>query len=262
MGPHDHRGLGRPVRRPRLRPTRSVLIALVTIGIVVSACGTSVVADARNGVSAVRRSDQYPTTTTRGQTRVGAEVRPTPVPASTTTSAPVAPPTTAPLGASPPPGPGFLPGVITAVGDSVMLDYQGALQQDLPGVRVDAAVSRQWADGETLLGQLRAAGQLGAVVIVGLGTNGPVTLGDFRSMMSILSGASRVVFVNVVVDRLWATSVNAVLSAGVAQYPRAVLADWAALESRDPGWVYADGTHLPIDGPGAQALAALVASKV
>jgi hypothetical protein len=144
----------------------------------------------------------------------------------------------------------------------VMLDYQTALEQDVPGIDVEAAVSRQWATGETLLQQAKAAGQLGAVVVVGLGTNGPITATDFDTMMSILSGASRVVFVNLYVDRTWQDPNNAVLAAGVAKYPNAVLADWNTLASQNPGWLYSTGTHLPINGPGAQALAALVASKV
>ena len=162
----------------------------------------------------------------------------------------------------PPPGPGFVPGHVTAVGDSVMLDYQSALQQDVPGVVVNAGVSRQWSGGLALLQQMKAAGQLGAVVVVALGTNGPITPDDFDAMMSTLSGASRVVFVNVVVGQPWQDQVNRVLAAGVAHHRNAVLADWATLEAHNPGWVYSDGTHLPIDGAGAQALASLIASKI
>ena len=41
-------------------------------------------------------------------------------------------------------------------------------------------------------------------MIVGLGTNGPITAADFDSMMAILNGAtSPVVFVNTHVDRPW-----------------------------------------------------------
>ena len=151
---------------------------------------------------------------------------------------------------------------MTAVGDSVMLDYQPDLQTDIPGINVQAAVSRQWYEGEDILQQLKSDGQLGAVVVVGLGTNGPITSADFTSMMSILSGAARVVFVNVVVDQPWQNANNAVIAAGVAQYPNTELANWAALAATNPGWLYSDGTHLPIGGAGAQALAALVASLV
>jgi hypothetical protein len=155
-----------------------------------------------------------------------------------------------------------VPDQVTAVGDSVMLDYQTALEQDVPGIDVQAAVSRQWTTGIAILQQAQTAGQLGAVVVVGLGTNGPITSTDFNSMMSVLSGASRVVFVNVFVDRPWQASNNAVLAAGVAQHGNTVLADWYSLASEHTTWLYPTQTHLPIGGPGAQALAALVANEV
>jgi hypothetical protein len=148
---------------------------------------------------------------------------------------------------------------VTAVGDSVMIDYEQPLEADIPGVDVTAAVSRHWTTGESVLEQLKSEGTLGAVVIVGLATNGPVTPTKFASMMTLLSGASRVVFVNAHVDASWQDANNAVLVAGVSRYPRAVLADWCALADEHPTWLYATGTHLPIDGTGAQALAALVA---
>jgi hypothetical protein len=147
---------------------------------------------------------------------------------------------------------------VTAVGDSVMIDYQGDLQTDIPGVVVDAAVSRQWSEGEAILQSLKAEGQLGSRVIVALSTNGPITDTDFDNMMAILSGVTRVVFVNDHVDQPWQDPNNAVLASGVARYPNAVLADWASLAAQNPQWFGPDGTHLAIDGPGAQALAWLV----
>ncbi|MGH8988954.1 MAG: hypothetical protein ACRDXC_10240 [Acidimicrobiales bacterium] len=153
-----------------------------------------------------------------------------------------------------------MPDQVTAVGDSVMLDYERALARDIPGIRVTAAVSRWWTTGESILQRLRSQYELGAVVIVGLGTNGPVSAAQFDSMMSVLSGASRVVFVNERVDRTWQDSNNAVLAQGVARYPRASLVNWYALAVQHPGWLYSTQTHLPIDGPGAEALAALVAA--
>ena len=143
-----------------------------------------------------------------------------------------------------------------------MLDYQDPLEAAVPGINVDAVVSRQWSDGEGLLQALKAEGQLGADVIVGLGTNGPITDTDFDNMMAILGGASRVVFVNVHVDRPWQDSNNAIIASGVARYHNAVVANWAALAAQNPQWFGADGTHLAIDGPGADALAALVTSTL
>jgi hypothetical protein len=177
--------------------------------------------------------------------------------ATTTSTAPTTTTTT-----TRPAGPGFNAGHATAVGDSVMLDYQDPLQAAIPGIDVDAAVSRQWSDGEFILQTLKSDGQLGADVVVALGTNGPITDSDFDDMMSILGGASRVVFVNVHVDRPWQDPNNAVLANGAARYPNVVIADWATLAAQNPQWFGPDGTHLAIDGPGADALAALIASTL
>ncbi len=143
-----------------------------------------------------------------------------------------------------------------------MLDYQDELETDIPGIQVDAAVSRQWSDGVAILQELKASGQLGAEVVVALGTNGPITDTDFDTMMQTLDGASRVVFVNTHVDRPWQDANNAVLTAGAAKYPNVYVADWATLAAQNPQWFGADGTHLAIDGPGADALASLVTSTL
>jgi len=183
----------------------------------------------------------------------------------TTTTSGTTSPTTAPTtttSTTRPPGPGFNAGQVTAIGDSVMLDYQDPLTAAIPGINVNASVSRQWSDGETILQTLKAEGQLGADVIVALGTNGPITDSDFDDMMSILGGASRVVFVNVHVDRPWQDPNNAVLTNGASRYPNVVVADWATLAAQNPQWFGADGTHLAIDGPGADALASLIASTL
>jgi len=180
---------------------------------------------------------------------------------STTTTTSSVPPTTT-TSTLPPPAAGFVTGHVTAVGDSVMLDYQTPLQSDIPGIDVEGAVSRQWGAGEQLLAQLKAEGQLGAEVIVALSTNGPISATDFDDMMSALQGASRVVFVNIHVDRPWQDPNNAVLAQGAARYPRVVIADWASLAAANPQWFGADGTHLAIDGPGADALASLITTTL
>jgi hypothetical protein len=185
---------------------------------------------------------------------LSAVTRPT---ASTTSTAPTTTTTT-----TRPAGPGFDVGHVTAIGDSVMLDYQDPLQASIPGINVNASVSRQWSAGESILQTMKADGQLGADVIVALGTNGPITDADFDNMMAILGGASRVVFVNVHVDRAWQDPNNAVLANGATRYPNVVVADWAALAAQNPQWFGSDGTHLAIDGPGADALASLIASTV
>jgi hypothetical protein len=225
----------------RRRPSGKVTALVIIVVAVLAAATTFVVLES----SATSKSSHHLAAATHPK-------------ATTTTTAQ----TTTTTSTTRPAGPGFNAGQVTAVGDSVMLDYQDPLQAAIPGIDVDAAVSRQWSDGEFILQTLKSDGQLGADVVVALGTNGPITDSDFDDMMAILGGASRVVFVNVHVDRPWQDPNNAVLANGAARYPNVVIADWATLAAQNPQWFGPDGTHLAIDGPGADALAALIASTV
>jgi len=174
---------------------------------------------------------------------------------TTTPTSTTAPATSAPVAVTPP-----VPGPVTAVGDSIMIDMQPYLQADIPGVSVDGVVSRQFETGIGVVQADRAAGTLGSVLVVELGTNGTVTSSDFDAMMQAAAGVKRVVFVNINVPRPWEAADNAVLAAGVARYPGvAVLADWNALATPHPEWFTPDQVHL--EPAGAQAMAALVAQN-
>ncbi len=156
-------------------------------------------------------------------------------------------------------GPGPVAGPVTAVGDSIMIDIQSDLEADVPGVQVNGMVSRQFETGISVVQADRAAGTLGNVLVVELGTNGTVTSPDFDAMMQAAAGVARVVFVNINVPRSWEAEDNAVLAAGVARYPGvAVLANWNAVSTGHPEWFTPDQVHL--EPAGAEALANLIAS--
>jgi hypothetical protein len=244
----------------RWRPSRRVIVAGTAVLAAIAAV-TALITLA--GPSAPKPTHHLSATPVQRVTTTTSSTDP-PTTAAPTTKAAVAPTTVAPTTTVPLPAPGagFVAGHVTAVGDSVMLDYKDPLEADVPSASVDATVSRQWSEGESILQSLKASGQLGAEVIVGLSTNGPITTADFDNMMAILNGASRVVFVNVHVDRPWQDPNNAVIASGAARYPNAVVADWATLAAQNPQWFGADGTHLAIDGQGADALASLVASTL
>lgn len=240
---HARRG-GRAERRPGRGRAWLIVVALVIVA--ASTAGVAVWLRTRAEHPAAGAA---PTTTT---TRMPV----TTVPTTTTLPVPVVPSVPAPC------VPATVPGGVYAVGDSVLIDAQGPLQACVPNIQVNAAVSRQWSDGEAILREVMAGTPPPSVVVVDLGTNGPITDADFDAMMSILKGAGRVVFVTVEVDRPWQDQVNGVLARGVSRYPSSVLADWQSLASQHPEWLYSDGTHLPIGGPGSQALAWVIASKL
>ena len=137
-------------------------------------------------------------------------------------------------------------------------DIQPDLEALVPGVRVDGLVSRQFETGIGIVQADAAAGTLGSVLVVELGTNGTVTPADVDAMVAAAIGVQRIVFVNVCVPRPWAAPDNQVLADGVARHPGlAVLADWNALATPHPEWFTADQVHL--DPAGAAALAGLIA---
>jgi len=198
---------------------------------------------------------------------------PTRPPASSppATPATTSPPATASPGAtgattpttSPPPTPPTTVAPfahISAIGDSVMLGAQSALQARFPGIYVNAAVSRQFPVATDIAGQLAAVGQLGDGVIIHIGNNGLITTGQFDALMRAVSGARRVVVLTLQVPRRWEVPNNDVIRAGVARYPNAVLLDWHHLGHANPGWFWEDGIHLRPDG--ARAYADLIAGKL
>jgi hypothetical protein len=218
----------------------AVLGALVGLGVANRSLPATRTADTPGTAATAARSAPSPSTTTL--------VAPTPSTMDPTT----VPPTTSTTSTST-----AVAGSVTAVGDSVMLDTQPYLEADLPGVQVDGVVSRQFETGIGVVQADRAAGTLGRILVVELGTNGSVTSADMDAMMQAAAGVERVVFVNVDVPRPWEATDNAVLAAGVARYPGvAVLADWYTLSSPHPEWFTTDQVHLNPDG--AQALAALI----
>ncbi|MGB8644788.1 MAG: acyltransferase family protein [Anaerolineae bacterium] len=149
---------------------------------------------------------------------------------------------------------------VTAVGDSVMLGAAPALRQAIQGVDVDAQISRQVSTAVDILQAKHAAGQLGAVVIVHMGTNGGFSAHQFDQMMQATVDARRVIFVNDKVPRPWEDANNSVIAEGVQRYPKAMLLDWQTASTPHPEFFWDDGIHLRPDG--ARFYAELIAQYI
>lgn len=150
-----------------------------------------------------------------------------------------------------------------AVGDSVLIDAEGALVHLVPKLRVDAAVSRQFSTGLQIASHLRATHRLTTRFVVFLGTNGPIEPSQFTQMLHELDICKRIVLVTLwVPTRAWMRTNNDLLRTGPSRSRHVVIADWAALARKHPGWFYSDQVHLPIGGPGAVALARLIARSL
>jgi peptidoglycan/LPS O-acetylase OafA/YrhL len=166
------------------------------------------------------------------------------------------PSVTAPAGVSATTPPAISPGPpppVSAVGDSVMIDAEVALQQDCPGSEVYAVVGWQAKPMFAELDALRAANHLGAIVIVEAGTNGAVSPTELDALLTSLADRTKVVVVNDHMDRPWAAPNNAMFPQVVKNHPNAVVADWDSLAAQHPDWLTSDGVHLQPAGRGPYA---------
>lgn len=167
-----------------------------------------------------------------------------------------------PASAAPPP-PGVDPRIVV-IGDSVILGARGAIVGRLAGwsVTFDARESLSTVGAVSVIDQHRAG--LGSIVVVALGNNDGATPSILSprvdAVMQALSGAPRVIWVNLRNFRDWVPAANAVLADAAARWPNLEIADWHALATPRPDLVAGDGIHL---GPaGAAAMADLVGRHV
>ena len=131
---------------------------------------------------------------------------------------------------------------ITAVGDSVMLASLPELETAFPGISVDAAVSRGMGAGVGLIAEQADRGELRRVLLVGLGTNGPVDPADLDELVR-LAGNRPVVLVNAHADRDWVPGVNDELNAFAAGRRGVVVADWTGAVTGVPDALAGDDIH-------------------
>lgn len=117
---------------------------------------------------------------------------------------------------------------ISAVGDSVMLASAGGLVERLPGIEVDAEVSRSMWAGPGIVDGLAAAGRLRPYVVVALGTNGAVDPGSLEQLADTVGTQRNLVLVNAYAPRDWIPGVNSELAAFAQAHRNVIVADWSA----------------------------------
>jgi peptidoglycan/LPS O-acetylase OafA/YrhL len=148
---------------------------------------------------------------------------------------------------------------VTAIGDSVMLASAAQLQAALPGVYIDAQVSRQMQTGLAIVGRLAARGRLRQVVVVGLGTNGTVTGGQIRQLLAEIGPGRELVLVNTYEARPWEHEVNAAIAAA-RRYRNVGMANWYAAIEHRTRLLWPDGVHPR--PPGARLYARVVVAAI
>lgn len=132
---------------------------------------------------------------------------------------------------------------VTAIGDSVMLASAGALLDRLPGIDIDAAVSRSTWAGPGIVDALAQRDELGDYVVVALGTNGPVDRSSLEQMVETAGPHRHIVFVNASAPRDWIDGVNRDLADFAKGHPTVSIADWASAIDGKDDWLASDRIH-------------------
>ncbi|HEX9031437.1 MAG TPA: acyltransferase family protein, partial [Streptosporangiaceae bacterium] len=147
--------------------------------------------------------------------------------------------------ARPPRLPGYK---VMAIGDSVMLASAPELAQAIPGIYINAKVSRAMIAGVALIQQMARARRLRPIVIVGLGTNGPIT-GYQISQLRAAIGDRWLILVNTFVPRPWEHEVNTTIASAARRYPNVLLVNWHNAIEHHTSLLWSDGIHpQPIGG--------------
>lgn len=223
--------------RPALRPTGGAIIAASVVAAL--ALGTVAVAVAHDDIS---EAEQL---VARGRSALGDDSPKTrggshPTPAPTETGAP--PPEQTATQASPSPVP-VTGADITAVGDSVMLAAAPELQSVLPGIEIDAEVSRSMWVASDILAADAVEGGLRPIVVIGLATNGEVGADQLDRVLGVIGADRTLVLVNAHADRDWIPGANSALAAFAEAHPNVVVADWDAAIAPHPERLAGDGIH-------------------
>ncbi|MGV9194739.1 acyltransferase family protein [Microbacterium sp. MC2] len=116
---------------------------------------------------------------------------------------------------------------VSAIGDSVMLASADGLLERLPGIQVDAKVSRSMHAGPGIVADLAARDRLRDYVVVALGTNGPVSDEALEQLYDAVGRDRALVLVNAYAPRDWIPGVNRDLEEFARSHPGVAIADWA-----------------------------------
>jgi peptidoglycan/LPS O-acetylase OafA/YrhL len=138
---------------------------------------------------------------------------------------------------------------VMSIGDSVMLASLIGLTDAMPGIYVNAEVSRAMIAGIVLLQNLAREHRLRQIVVVGLGTNGPITLDQINQLRQIIGPHRWLLLVNTFVPRFWENEVNSTIYEAVHKYPDVMLINWHKAIEHHTDLLYSDGIHpMPIGG--------------
>jgi peptidoglycan/LPS O-acetylase OafA/YrhL len=143
---------------------------------------------------------------------------------------------------------------VALIGDSVLLGASEEVRKVLPSCYIDAEVSRYVGDGLAAAQNLSDHQMLGNIVVVALGTNGPLARNaryeeQVKALMSYLGPDRKIFWVNVYAPSVsWQDENNSYIAHLSETYPNVTYIDWYSLIKDHPEWLTDDHIHPNLEG--------------
>jgi len=149
---------------------------------------------------------------------------------------------------------------ITFIGDSIAIDVAPDLESHYANIGVDGKVSRQFAAASQIVSGYVAANKLGDIVVIELGSNGPFSASNMRSLIELAGPDRAIYFVNTNVPRSWCPVINNTIASVAAEYPNVQVIDWYGASAGHSEYFGKDAVHP--NAAGSAAMAALVEQAI
>ena len=150
---------------------------------------------------------------------------------------------------------------VTAIGDSVMADAADSIQKLMPNAYVDAQVGRQGSATPDVIKQLKTDGHLNKIVVLNLGTNGPMTQDTLDDILSTIGSGHQIYWVTAhVPTKPWQQTVNNEIKDLAKKHKNIHVVDWNKASQGHSDWFASDNVHM---GPsGNDHFARLIAKEI
>ncbi|MDV0429555.1 acyltransferase family protein [Lactiplantibacillus sp. DA1] len=150
---------------------------------------------------------------------------------------------------------------LTAIGDSVLLDFSSDLQDVIPGAVVQGRVGRQVTEVPGIINSLKAQGQLAHNVLLNIGTNGTITNDQAEQVVKLIGKDRQIFWVTAhVPTQSWQNQVNAQIAKTAKEHANVHIIDWHARAQNQSGWFAADNVHP--NPTGNRQLTNLIANRI
>ena len=139
------------------------------------------------------------------------------------------------------------------IGDSIMNGNRGVILEQLPDAHIDAKGSRDVCGGFEAAQRLQQNGMLSDVVIVELGTNGPLLnhepyASGTQNLLVLLGTERQIFWVTVYCSySQWMAMNNDFIWELSKTRPNITVIDWYSLSIEHPEW-FPDGVHPNMEG--------------